>query len=132
MNTELVLIDTCAWIDFFRYKQGVLGDQVTKLIANDKAAITGIVIAELLQGVKNIHEQRSLNLLLNSVTYLDTSEQDWYTVGMFMQQLRQQGITVPLSDAVIAAIAIRHHAKLLTIDKHFQHFPVVLYIEIAH
>lgn len=23
---QLVLIDTCAWIDFFRYKQGVLGD----------------------------------------------------------------------------------------------------------
>jgi predicted nucleic acid-binding protein len=47
-----VMIDTCAWIDFLRKKEGVLGDAVVKLIEFDKAVICDVVVAELLQGAK--------------------------------------------------------------------------------
>ena len=46
-----VLIDTCAWIDFFKSQTGSLGNQVVELIETNQAAITGVVIAELLQGI---------------------------------------------------------------------------------
>lgn len=46
-----VLIDTCAWIDFFKSKTGALGNLVAELIETNQAAITGVVIVELLQGV---------------------------------------------------------------------------------
>ncbi|WGS87848.1 PIN domain-containing protein [Methylomonas sp. UP202] len=53
-----VLIDTCAWIDFFKSKNGQLGDQVVALIESNQAAITGVVVAELLQGVKQEKESQ--------------------------------------------------------------------------
>ena len=51
-----VLVDTCAWIDFFKSQTGSLGNQVAELIEVNQAAITGVVIAELLQGIKHENE----------------------------------------------------------------------------
>ena len=41
-----VLIDTCAWVDFLRSKQGVLGDYVATAIERDQALLCGVVITE--------------------------------------------------------------------------------------
>ncbi|MGZ5027510.1 MAG: type II toxin-antitoxin system VapC family toxin [Methylobacter sp.] len=127
MSEGLVLVDTCAWIDFLRYQEGGLGSQVTVLIENNQVAITGVIIAELLQGVKNEKQQQQINLLINSVTSFPTQEFDWVNAGHLLQTLRNRGITLPLTDALIAAIAQRYQAKVLTIDKHFQHLAVELY-----
>lgn len=52
MTDRLILVDTCAWIDFLRCQESELGNQAAVLIENKQAAITGVIIAELLQGVK--------------------------------------------------------------------------------
>ncbi len=127
MIDSLVLIDTCAWIDFLRYQEGELGNQVAALIENNQAAITGVVIAELLQGVKTEKQQQQINLLINSVRSFPTQESDWKNAGILLQELRKQGVTLPLTDALIAAIAQHYQIKVLTIDKHFQHLSVDLY-----
>jgi hypothetical protein len=38
---KMVLIDTCAWIDFFKSRTGELGNKVASLIELNQAAITG-------------------------------------------------------------------------------------------
>jgi hypothetical protein len=119
-----VLIDTCAWIDFFKSKNGQLGDQVAALIESNQATVTGMITAELLQGVTQEKESQRLKLLLRSIHYLPTEDNDWVTVGMFAQQLRAKGLTLPLTDVLIAVIAQRHAIPVLTLDKHFQHLPV--------
>ncbi|MCQ8128433.1 type II toxin-antitoxin system VapC family toxin [Methylomonas rivi] len=119
-----VMIDTCAWIDFFKSKNGRLGDQVAALIETNQAAITGVVIAELLQGVKQEKESQRLRLLFRSIHYLPTEDSDWFTAGILAQQLRAKGLTLPLTDVLIAVIAQRHAITVLTLDKHFQHLPV--------
>ena len=128
MTNSLVLVDSCAWIDFLRYQEGELGNQVAVLIKNKQVAITGVIIAELLQGVKTEKQQQQLNFLINSVTSFPTQEIDWITAGLLLQKLRSQGITLPLTDALIAVIAQRYQVKVLTIDKHFQHLAVELYV----
>lgn len=65
-----------AWIDFFKSKNGRLGDQVTALIETNQTAITGMVIAELLQGVKQEKESQRLKLLFRSIHYLQTEDSD--------------------------------------------------------
>jgi len=110
---------------FFRRR--VLGSQLAKLIETDRAAITGVVVAELLQGSKTDKERRTLEFVFASVAYLNTEEQDWRDAGLTMRELRQKGITLPLSDAIIAMVAKRHEATILSIDKHFQQLPVALY-----
>jgi predicted nucleic acid-binding protein len=119
-----VLIDTCAWIDFFKSHTGGLGNRVADLIETNHAAITGVVIAELLQGVKHDREVQRLHLLFQSIHYLPTVDNDWVNTGLLAQQLRATGLTLPLTDVLIAAIAQRHGVPVLTVDKHFQHLPV--------
>ncbi|WP_190303239.1 MULTISPECIES: PIN domain-containing protein [Methylomonas] len=43
---------------------------------------------------------------------------------MLAQQLRAKGLTLPLTDILIATVAQRHGITVLTLDKHFQHLPV--------
>ena len=119
-----VLIDTCAWIDFFKSKTGDLGNLVTELIETNQAAITDVVIAELLQGVKQEKESQRLRILFRSIYYLPTEDSDWFNTGQLAQQLRAKGITLPLTDVLIAVIAQRYTIPVLTLDKHFQHLPV--------
>ena len=128
MTNSLVLVDSCAWIDFLRYQEGELGNQVAVLIENKQVAITGVIIAELLQGVKTEKQQQQINFLINSVTSFPTQEIDWINAGLLLQKLRSQGITLPLTDALIAVIAQRFQVKVLTIDKHFHHLAVELYV----
>ncbi|MFZ2404905.1 MAG: PIN domain-containing protein [Methylobacter sp.] len=128
MTDGLVLVDTCAWIDFLRYQEGELGNQVAVLIENNQVAMTGVIIAELLQGVKTEKQQQQINLLINSVTSFPTQEIDWVNAGLLLQELRSRGITLPLTDALIAVIAQRYQAKVLTIDKHFDHLAVEFYV----
>jgi predicted nucleic acid-binding protein len=119
-----VLIDTCAWIDFFKSQTGTLGNQVAELIETNQAAITGVVIAELLQGVKQENESQRLRVLFRSINYLPTEDSDWFNTGQLAQQLRAKGLTLPLTDVLIAVIAKRYAIPVLTLDKHFQHLPV--------
>jgi predicted nucleic acid-binding protein len=119
-----VMIDTCAWIDFLRKKEGVLGDAVVKLIEFDKAVICDVVVAELLQGAKGKNEKQQLQLLFNTVQRVTVVAEDWDEAGQLLQDLRRKGITLPLTDALIGAVAVRKQLPVLTADKHFDYLPV--------
>ena len=121
-----VLIDTSAWIDFFRGKQSAVTDTVQLALQLGLARLCGPVKAELLQGVKTKKEKQQLGVMFDAVENLDTHEADWETAGSNLQALREAGITLPLTDALIAAIANRHKAHVLTLDPHFSHLKVQL------
>ncbi len=121
-----VLLDTTAWIDFLRAGSRTLGDTAQKLIAADRAVLCGVVVAELLRGFKGAREQRQLHNLLDTIPRLDTIEQDWEDAGNMLRRLREKGITVPLTDAVVAVVAQRNGIAVLTSDDHFRHLGVDL------
>ena len=114
-----VLIDTCGWVDFLRAGNGSLGDQVESAMADDRACLCSVSVAELLQGVKGQKEQRQLELLFDNVTLLHVEPADWISAGQTLQVLRSQGFQIPLTDALIAAVAIRQGLPVLTVDAHF-------------
>jgi tRNA(fMet)-specific endonuclease VapC len=124
--TFALLIDTSAWIDFFRGKQNAVTDTVQLALQLGQARLCGLVKAELLQGVKTKKEKQQLSILFDAVESLPTHELDWEVAGNTLQALRESGITLPLTDALIAAIAIRHKAQVLTLDHHFSHLKVQL------
>jgi len=119
-----VLFDTCAWIDFLRYPNGILGDMVAEAIEMDNALLCGVIKAELLQGAKGKKENQQLNLLFSSIESLPLDESVWEKAGLLLQDLRRKGITLPLTDALIAEIARKHQVDIVTLDKHFKHLPV--------
>ena len=121
-----ILIDTCAWIDFLRSEEGALGNYVARLIENDQALLCGVIITELLQGAKGNKEKQQLEFLFSGVEILDINRQDWIDAGLCLQKLRSKGITLPVTDALIAMLATRHSVPVLTIDKHFNYLPVTV------
>lgn len=118
------LFDTCAWIDFLRYPEGVFGDLVVEAVNEDKALICGVIIAELLQGAKGKKEKQQLELLFSTVESLPLDESVWHEAGQLLQDLKRKGVTLPLTDALIAVVARQNNVAVVTMDKHFQHLPV--------
>lgn len=121
------LIDTSAWIEFFRHSSSPYADIVSVLIEQDQATTTGPIIAELLQGVKSRREGDTLRDLLTAIPYIDVWRSDWDETGILLGKLRRQGITVPLTDALIASVAKRNSYDVLTLDNHFKHLEIPLY-----
>lgn len=121
-----VLIDTCGWIDFLRPGDGALADPVERALTDDLALMCSVSQAELLQGVKGQKEQRQLELLFDNVTLVDVEPADWLSAGRALQLLRSKGLQIPLTDALIAAVAIRLGVPILTSDRHFEKLGVVL------
>ena len=114
---------TSAWITFFRSGQGPVADEVERLIQADRAWLTGVVLAELLRGTRTVGEKTELDALLSVVPYAETERADWERAGEFLRTLRTRGLTVPLSDAVIAAVAERRGLAVLALDRHFDELP---------
>ena len=70
-----LLVDTSAWIDFFRGKQSTVTDTVQLALQLGLARLCGPVKAELLQGARGKQEKQQLGLMFEAVENLTPSKQ---------------------------------------------------------
>lgn len=56
MTNEPILVNTSCWIEYFNRPGTESARAVETFIRQDQAALTGVVLAELLQGVRNEEE----------------------------------------------------------------------------
>lgn len=124
--TSPVLVDTLAWIDFFRGKKSNATDAILLALQLGLARLCGPFKAELIQGARTRKEKQQLSVVFAAVESLATHELDWQAAGTTLQALRESGVTLPLTDALIAAIAGRHKIPVLTLDPHFSHLKIQL------
>lgn len=116
----MVVVDTSVWIDFFRSPSGEAGERLEELIrGTNRAAICGIIIQEILQGIRErkTYEQTRQRLLF--LPFLEAGRDVHLLAAELYRGLRRKGITVPPADATIAAIAIHHGCPLFSMDAHF-------------
>ena len=113
-----VLIDTSAWIAFFRGHEP-LASRVDAALADGSAAICGMIELEVLQNVRPGEED--VRGLMHSTLRLRTEERDYREAGERLAGLRRRGVTLPATDGLIAQVALRHQVPLLELDKHFEH-----------
>ena len=123
---QKILFDTCTWIDFLRNKEGLIGDFLASAIEKDQAVLCGVIITELLQGAKGRKEQQQLNFIFENIESLRIEESNWLDAGETLQSLRTKGITLPLTDALIASVSKKHKVPIFTMDKYFQYLDVEL------
>lgn len=122
MKTEgsaKVLIDTSAWIAFFR-KEKPLYEKVSALMDDDLIVCCGIVYAELLQGVKTEKELSSLKDFLHVFEFPEEHAKLWEEAGELSFRLRKKGKSPGLADCYIAVLARRNGYSILTLDGHFK------------
>lgn len=55
--------------------------------------------------------------------FLQTTRAAWQKAGDLSAGLRRKGITIPLSDLVIAASALQVGAAVYSLDPHFEKLP---------
>jgi predicted nucleic acid-binding protein len=118
-----VIVDTSVWVDYLRGTQNARTDALDRLLENGEAAICGVIEAELVAGLRNRTEREELVSLLEGCDYLEVSRADWRRAGELAGQLKDRGRTLPLSDLIIAALAIDRGCALLASDSHFTHIP---------
>jgi len=118
MNTGII-VDTCVWIEFFREPESEFTLHLKGLLRERKVIMVGMVMAEILQGVKSPKEANLVEQSLAKLRYLEITRDIWVTAGEISASLRSTGITIPLSDLIIAAIAFSGNHEIFTIDPHF-------------
>jgi predicted nucleic acid-binding protein len=128
----LILIDTSVWIDFFSSSPGRAGNELRRMIEDaEPFALTGVVIAEILQGLKRDAPRIERHLSLWEM--LEPSGFSTYSRAASISRLgRSKGISLTTIDTVIAATAIEHEAALFSLDKDFARIarftPLRLYV----
>ncbi len=117
---DSVVIDTSAWIDFFRPSgDSAVKEAIKSLISEQRVLLPGIIKTELLRGTKTKKEFEMLDDLLKGLNYLSVGEDFWVRLPRFSFDLFRKGIIVPLTDTYIALVSIENTASLLHRDKHY-------------
>jgi predicted nucleic acid-binding protein len=125
----MVIADTSVWIPFFNRPDSSEKYALDMLIDADEVVLVGVVLAELLQGCRTLAERTTLSEALLALRYFEVSQATWSNTGDLSAQLLRKGVTVPLSDVLIAALAIEHDCRVYSLDAHFRKIPgVVLYV----
>ncbi len=121
---QKIIVDTSIWIEYFKKRNDIV-KFIEERIMDNCIFMTGPIVSELLQGVKTESEYNKLNNCIEGIPYLKISMADWKKAGKLSFDLRRKGITIPLTDIVISAVAINNNAKVYTLDKHFNNIPNV-------
>ena len=118
---EHVLVDTSAWVAFFR---GSLpgSTEVRTLLTEDRALRCGPVELELRRGLRR-HDAAAVLGVWSAVLPLPIEAIDFTSAGNLLRDLAAAGRTLPSTDGLIAALALRHDVPLLTLDRHFEAVP---------
>jgi predicted nucleic acid-binding protein len=114
----LVLVDTSAWIDFFR-GAGPLVERVQDCIEDGTAAFCGPIITEVLRGCIKSKERNNVYKLILSLEKLEPPESLWEDAGLLGVAVRKAGYTVKTIDLLIATYALSYNIPILTKDKDF-------------
>lgn len=119
-----IIVDSSVWIEYFKDITEVVSI-IEKGIMKNKIFITGPIVAELLQGTKTEKEYNKLEECIDGIPLLKGGISCWKMAGKISFALRREGITIPLTDIFIAAVAINHDMQVYTHDEHFKQIPGV-------
>ncbi|PWU19246.1 MAG: PIN domain nuclease [Bdellovibrio sp.] len=114
----MILVDTSAWIDFFRGRRP-LAEMVQQSLEANQVAICGPVMTEILRGFKSEKERNVVLPLLEGCRFLSQPDRLWEDAGNCGFHLRRIGKTVKTLDLLIACYAMAHSATILTSDGDF-------------
>jgi predicted nucleic acid-binding protein len=120
---EWVLIDTGVWSAFFSKPGSREKRAVDVLLDEDRVALTGPVIAEVLRGFRRNEQADWVASRLKLAHYLEPSWEDWRNAAVLGRVLAARGHDVPLTDLVVAALAQRVEAFVFSTDPHFDLIP---------
>ena len=130
MPEPRVMIDTSAWVEFFNRPDSPEKQTIDLLIDSDRAAVCGVTLAELLQGTRTQKEFHQVRDSLQALPYYEMDAAAWEKVGDLGFTLRRKGITMPVTDLAVAALALTHGMSVLACDSHFAEIPGLQFMQV--
>jgi predicted nucleic acid-binding protein len=122
-TADWVLIDTGVWSAFFSKPGSREKRAVDILLDEDRVALTGPVLAEVLRGFRRTDQADWVASRLRLAHYLEPSWEDWRNAAALGRELAASGHDVPLTDLVVAALALRVEAFVFSTDPHLDLIP---------
>jgi predicted nucleic acid-binding protein len=116
--TRKILVDTSAWIAFFRGHEP-LASRVDLALDADEAALCGPVLTEIHRGLVRPADRKKVLPLLASCHLLPTPPDLWVAAGDLGSALRRKGVSVKTLELLIATCALHTGATVLTSDGDF-------------
>jgi predicted nucleic acid-binding protein len=120
----VILIDTSAWVEYFRATGSAAAVEVRRLLAEemDQVAMCEPVAMEILSGVSDESTFVKLERLVNGLPSLTIDDStDFRSAAQIYRAARRAGRTISsINDCLIAALAIRHSARIIHQDIDFE------------
>ena len=119
-----VLVDTSVWIDFLDGREESV-TALNLLIKSGRVVVCGQIRQEVLQGSRDDKAFAKLEAEM-SLWGSETEEPaDFIEAARVFSRLRWNGITIPPTDCLIAAVAIRRNLLLYANDSDFDDIPAL-------
>ena len=115
----MILVDTSVWVEYDRATGSAADHRLSALIEHDgPLAVTEPVLMEVLAGARSEAREADLRRLLLSFGFLPfDAVTDFEAAARVYRHCRQVGVTPRgMVDCMIAAVAHRHGAALLSWD----------------
>ena len=115
----MILVDSSVWIDFFSDRPGQAGRELRRLIeVSAPVALTGVVVTEILQGLKR--DVQRIEYFLSLFDLLEASGFDTYrNAAALFRRARSKGVSLTTTDALIATVAAENGATVFSLDRDF-------------
>ena len=129
----MILVETSAWVEYDRATDSPIDKRLTDLItAEADIAATDVVLMEVLAGAKDDHCWTQLRRLLTSFMWIPGEPAtDFEGAARLYRSCRDQGVAPrELIDCMIASIALRTNASVLTADQDFARIAEVVPLRI--
>jgi predicted nucleic acid-binding protein len=119
----MILVDTSVWIEYLRATGSPAAVEVRRLLSEDlsQVAMCEPVAMEILSGAADDTGHSKLEQLVNGLPSLSVDQAvDFRAAAGIYRAARRAGLTIrSLNDCLIAAVAIRHQARIMHRDADF-------------
>jgi hypothetical protein len=126
----VILVDTSAWIELDRSTGSATERALITAIARDpgSVAVTEPVLMEVLAGARSEADAGRLRSMLTSLAWIPCDPvADFEGAARVFRLCRASGVTPrSIQDCLIATIALRADAELLTADRDFEQLATVV------
>jgi predicted nucleic acid-binding protein len=119
-------VDSSVWIPYFRGGDTELNDLIDELLDEDRISINGIVMIELLKGSRIPEELDRLSSALSGLKFVGGGGESAQAAGRNGFALKRKGVSVPLSDLIVATDCIDRGLVLIERDAHFAAIAAIL------
>ena len=129
----MILVDTSAWVEFDRATSSPVDTRLTELIiTTDEVAVSEPIVMEVLAGARDDRRETDLRRLMDRFTLLRFDAGiDFHGAIRTYRTCRRSGVTPRgMVDCMIAAVALRSGAGLLTADADLDRVAGVMGIEL--